>query len=298
MPGHTRRYEAASAAAGPLGSTAEGYGRSARNSTWRGRTTEKCRRSSVATVSKPSRLGHRDDGGVGSAEGQIGVGLCQLDDAREIGLGHRFDPSPQPAALIEELPLLQTLGEMLGIAFEGQGIGRKRVPVQRVERASLADPLTGLASRTGWQQLLHAEQARQATRNERSVALVVTLEQAGADRSVACSDELDEFLTKVAHTMVGCHSPADLAARLDDHSFAALVPTADADDLADCIPTSLAQQGIAATVSAFPVSAPDTGRPEAKTRRVTKSSAISPRTISRWQRSGRRFEVPERSEED
>jgi hypothetical protein len=29
-------------------------------------------------------LGHRDDGGVGSAEGQIGVGLCQLDDAREI----------------------------------------------------------------------------------------------------------------------------------------------------------------------------------------------------------------------
>jgi hypothetical protein len=39
-------------------------------------------------------LGRRDDGGVSSAETQIGVRLGQLDDAREIGLGHRFDPKP------------------------------------------------------------------------------------------------------------------------------------------------------------------------------------------------------------
>lgn len=32
-------------------------------------------------------LGRSDDGGVSSAEGQIGVSLCQLDDAREVGLG-------------------------------------------------------------------------------------------------------------------------------------------------------------------------------------------------------------------
>ena len=50
-------------------------------------------------------LNHRDDGGVGSAEGQIGVGLCQLDDAREIGLGHRFDSKPVAAQHPEEVGL-------------------------------------------------------------------------------------------------------------------------------------------------------------------------------------------------
>lgn len=41
------------------------------------------------------------------------------------GVLEGVDPSPQPAAMIEELPLLQTLGQVLGMAFEGHGVGRK-----------------------------------------------------------------------------------------------------------------------------------------------------------------------------
>jgi len=220
-------------------------------------------------------------------------------DSRVNAVLEGFDPSPQPASITSELPLLETFADVLGVAFEGEEATDDAAPGRVVNRPLLADPVIGLANGLGWQGFLRAEHARQASRRHPSVEVLVELLEAETGDRDSAAPVGDALLHTVADVLARCLGTTGLVARLDDLRFAALLvdDTGDCGDaVIRCIEDNLAEAGVTAQVAAsfFRDSEPPGDPNRRRDRRraslgltAAQGERFAPRTVARWERLGR-----------
>ncbi|MES3006763.1 MAG: sensor domain-containing diguanylate cyclase [Pseudomonadota bacterium] len=158
----------------------------------------------------------------------IGMPLTRTDGSL-FGTMCAIDPSPQPASITAELPLLQTLSRLLMTILEAdlKAVEQARV-LERVQKDAVTDTLTGLLNRRGWDQRLEQEEAR--VRRYGSPACVFSidlddLKEVNDGEGHAAGDVL---LCKTADVLLAVTRLTDALARVGGDEFMVLAVETDA----------------------------------------------------------------------
>ena len=145
-------------------------------------------------------------------EGQLFGTLCGLN------------PQPMPAALVNEQPMVEVLGDMLsGLLSAELATTALTREAETARSEALTDALTGLANRRGWETALAAEEER--CRRYGATACVVAIELDGMKSpgvSWAARDAYDAVLVRAAQALRQTVRKPDTLARLDDDRFVVL----------------------------------------------------------------------------
>lgn len=155
-----------------------------------------------------------------------------------------------------EIRLLTSLATHAGIAIANAQL------VDRLERLSLTDSLTGLANRRCLE-IRGAEAIAEARRREAPLALLMV----NIDRFKEYNDQHghlrgDEALMRVSRLLMAQLRPDDLLARWGGEEFLALLPGVDAEqarDAAERIRSAVKEEGLGLTVSAGVAHLPENG---------------------------------------
>ncbi len=150
----------------------------------------------------------------------VAVALLGPDGAL-LGAVCGLDPSPQPAGLREQLPVVQVLAELLARlhdADHARDVERDRAA--HAESAALSDPLTGVLSRLGWIERL-AQTTALCDRSGDLLA-VLSLDVDGLTQVNDSDGQLagDALLQQVPTVLLPVLRPSDLLARLGGDQFA------------------------------------------------------------------------------
>lgn len=179
----------------------------------------------------------------------IGLPLTNMDGSL-FGTLCAIDPKCQSESLVEELPHLQLIAQMLGtiLAFEIRAEHESR-RAERAEQVAETDSLTGLFNRRGWDRILAIEESR--CRRYGSSASVIMIDLDGLkvvnDRQGHCSG--DALLAKAADALRLAIRECDVVARVGGDEFAIL--TIDADEaIPHDMVTRLSEQLTAVNISA------------------------------------------------
>jgi diguanylate cyclase (GGDEF)-like protein len=90
----------------------------------------------------------------------VGVPLIN-EDGSLFGTLCAIDPTPQPTAIQQELPLVELLAQLLSrILHADQKAAEQARLAERLQTEALTDGLTGLYNRRGWDQLIDSEEER------------------------------------------------------------------------------------------------------------------------------------------
>ncbi len=116
-----------------------------------------------------------------------------------------IDPEPKPRCIMDELPLLNVLGGLIGKLLESEL--RAQEASRYAECALLdarIDPLTGLRNRLAWEETLINEEAR-ASRLATPVAVIVLeLDDLKVTNDTLGRQAGDDLLVKFAELLVSC----------------------------------------------------------------------------------------------
>ncbi len=165
-----------------------------------------------------------------------------------------IDPSPQPAEIEAELPLVEMCSELLstilGLELDAEE-ARRRAEV--AEALATSDELTGVANRAGWNRVLESETERCARYGHRAVLLVADLDDLKDHNDREGHQRGDELLIGLSRAMMAVSRRADTVARLGGDEFALLAvetgPDA-ADELVTRLRAELDRRRVSASVGA------------------------------------------------
>jgi diguanylate cyclase (GGDEF)-like protein len=162
------------------------------------------------------------------------------------------DPAPMAPELVDCLPTVELLGQLLSgiLAGELRAEHAERLAI-RAKLDRRHDELTGLISRRGWQEALVAEEDRCARHGHPAAVIMIDLD---GFRSVNSQDGRavgDDLLRRAGAAINGAIRAHDIAARIGGDEFAILAPECDTktvDRLALRIRKTLKASGIRASV--------------------------------------------------
>jgi len=149
------------------------------------------------------------------------VGVPLVDgDGRLFGTLCGLNRQPMPSSLVEEQAMVEVLADMLSglLSAELHTTALARLTGNaRVD--ALADPLTGLANRRGWELALAAEEER--CRRYGASACVVAIELDGM-KGPAAREVCDAVLVRAAQALRQTVRKPDTLAHFDDDRFMVL----------------------------------------------------------------------------
>lgn len=165
-----------------------------------------------------------------------------------------LDRETRPESLTELAPLLELLGQLLGVVRELDG--RAVSLARRLEltlQESETDQLTGVRNRRSWQHACRTEEARHHRLGDH--ASIVVIDLAGveevADRGAHATG--DALLRRAARVVRGSSRRTDVVARRGGDELAVLCPQTTASQVAvytDRIRSELAAAGLSAGIGA------------------------------------------------
>jgi diguanylate cyclase (GGDEF)-like protein len=153
----------------------------------------------------------------------VGVPLVDAQGAL-FGTLCGLNPSPMPAAILEEQPMVEVLADMLsGLLSAELNTTAYAREAETARSEALTDALTGLANRRGWEAALAVEEER--CRRYGATACVVAVEIDGMplrDASDLGRIAGDAVLVRAAQALRQTVRRPDTLARLDDDRFVVL----------------------------------------------------------------------------
>ena len=181
----------------------------------------------------------------------IGVPLL-AEDGTLFGTLCAMDPAPQDRDLEPVAEEVEILGRLLMTVMTMER--RLRVERARAERArseARVDPLTGMANRRGWDDVVDREEHRCSRYGDPAGVIVIDLEDLEAVNDTHGQVAGDEMLKLTAQTISASVRTVDVVARLGGDEFAVLATATMANELealAHRIDSSLAKVGIRAAL--------------------------------------------------
>lgn len=149
----------------------------------------------------------------------VGVPLRHADGSL-FGTLCAIDPQPQPAAIVEELPLVELLASLLSTTLQMElRVAAEARRAERFEAEALTDAMTRLYNRGAWEQLLAAEEERCRRYGDSVVVVMVDLDelkQVNDSRGHAAGDAL---IVRSAAALRRAVRESDIVARLGGDEF-------------------------------------------------------------------------------
>ncbi len=181
----------------------------------------------------------------------IGIPL-NFADGTLFGTLCGIDPSPQPERLREEQQLLELLAGLLSGILDSEikaAVQARRN--ERLEMEAQSDPLTQLANRRAWDQLLAKEEERCRRYGSPAAVMILDLDELKTINDSQGHGAGDALLVNTATALRNAIRDNDVAARLGGDEFGVIAVDCDragADLLLARTRQILAQQGITASV--------------------------------------------------
>lgn len=152
----------------------------------------------------------------------VGVPLVN-EDGSLFGTLCAIDPTPQPPAIQQELPLIELLAQLLSRILHADAKATEQARLaDRLQTEALTDGLTGLYNRRGWDQLLDSEEERCAIYGYPACVIVIDID----DLTIINDDQEhgagDQLLQQTAAIFRQITRKQDVVARIGDNEFAML----------------------------------------------------------------------------
>jgi diguanylate cyclase (GGDEF)-like protein len=181
----------------------------------------------------------------------IGVPLS-LPDGTLFGSLCAIDPARQPDDIVEEQQLIELLASMLSSILNSElKAAEEARRNERLEMEALVDPLTGLANRRAWDELLAREEERCRRYGHPTAVFVLDLDDLKEVNDAAGHAAGDALLTGTAAALRDAVRDADVVARLGGDEFGIIAVECDAtgaEQLLTRIRDALDRPGIRASV--------------------------------------------------
>jgi diguanylate cyclase len=152
----------------------------------------------------------------------VGVPLVR-DDGSLFGTLCAIHPTPQPAALTSELPLIELLARLLCSLLDAELKAAEQARhAERAHADALIDPLTGVYNRRGWDQLLAAEESRCRRYGHSACVLSIDLDGLKRVNDTEGHARGDELIRRTVRAIRGAVREQDIVGRLGGDEFAVL----------------------------------------------------------------------------
>lgn len=181
----------------------------------------------------------------------VGLPLVQRDGSL-FGTLCAIHPSSQPQSIVEEEELVGLLGAMLSTLLQNElrAADDDRV-AERLQAEALADPLTKLYNRRGWDRLLASEEDRCRRYGHSAAVVIVDLDELKLVNDSMGHAVGDALLVSAAAALRGAARSIDVVARLGGDEFGILSVECDrsgADLLVTRVRTALASANVQASL--------------------------------------------------
>jgi diguanylate cyclase (GGDEF)-like protein len=181
----------------------------------------------------------------------VGVPLIGVDGTL-FGTLCAIDPEAQPAALTQELELVEMVAGLLGSLLRTEMQFAEEIRrAERVEAEALGDALTGLFNRRGWSELLAREEERCRRHGNPAGVLVLDLDDLKTVNDSLGHFEGDRLITRTSAVLKRVVRSQDVAARVGGDEFTVLAVEYCADATATLVTRlrdALAAEGINASI--------------------------------------------------
>ena len=165
-----------------------------------------------------------------SIEAYVGVPIFRNDGAF-FGTLSGFDGSCQRPEIVDELPTIELLAELLGSLVESERqIDGERRRAERAEAESMVDELTKLGNRRAWERTIEAEEARCARYGDPASVLVIDLDDLKNVNDRFGHEAGDQLLRLTGIAIQLAARDGDFTARIGGDEFAILAVHANAED--------------------------------------------------------------------
>lgn len=181
----------------------------------------------------------------------IGVPLTHADGSL-FGTLCAIDPACQPREIEQELELVELLARLLSLILQAELTAAAEARrSERLQMEAQTDPMTGLANRRAWDQLLAKEEERCQRYGHPAAVLVIDLDRLKEVNDSAGHAAGDELIRLAAKALQKSAREADVVARLGGDEFGMLAVECDdtgAQALLARTRAALASGGIAASI--------------------------------------------------
>ncbi|MEU7816232.1 sensor domain-containing diguanylate cyclase [Pseudonocardia sp. NPDC049154] len=157
-------------------------------------------------------------------------------DGRLFGTVCGYDPSPQPAALRDQLPLLDLLSGLLSAVLDADLSATAAArELERARREAETDALTGLLNRRGWDRFVEQEEDRFRRFGDTASVVVLDLDNLKTVNDVHGHDAGDEYIRRAATALAATVRRGDVLARLGGDEFGIIAAGAVPDEAAELV---------------------------------------------------------------
>jgi diguanylate cyclase (GGDEF)-like protein len=165
-----------------------------------------------------------------------------------------FDESPAPGNIVDELPLLELLAELLKTLLDlDNQLSQQIRDADKIEAETLRDQLTNLHNRRGWEVLVSAEIQRGLRHSKELTVLSVDLDGLKRVNDTQGHEAGDALICKAAETLRATMRPEDVIARMGGDEFQCLLVNLPRDRIPDFIrrlENAAADRGVSLSVGA------------------------------------------------
>ncbi len=152
----------------------------------------------------------------------VGVPLL-YHDGTLFGTLCAIDPSPQNPKILDELPLVELLANLLSsILHADMKVAEQTSLAERLQAETLTDDLTGLYNRRGWDYLLAAEERQCAKYGHPAYVAVIDLDNLKRINDSQGHAAGDELLRRTAAALRQSSRQQDVIARVGGDEFTVL----------------------------------------------------------------------------
>ncbi len=152
----------------------------------------------------------------------VGMPLVQRDGSL-FGTLCAIHPSSQPQSIVEEEDLVELLGALLSTLLQNElRAADDDRAAERLQAEALADPLTKLYNRRGWDRLLAAEEERCRRYGHSAAVVIVDLDELKLVNDSMGHAAGDLVLIRAAEALRGAARSIDVVARLGGDEFGIL----------------------------------------------------------------------------
>jgi diguanylate cyclase (GGDEF)-like protein len=157
-------------------------------------------------------------------------------DGRLFGTVCGYDPSPQPDALRDQLPLLDLLSGLLSAVLDADlSATAASRELERARREAETDALTGLLNRRGWDRVVAQEEERFRRFGDVASVVVLDLDDLKTVNDVQGHDAGDAYLRRAAAVLAAVVRRDDVLARLGGDEFGIIAVGASAEAAAELV---------------------------------------------------------------
>lgn len=181
----------------------------------------------------------------------VGVPLC-YGDGSLFGTLCAIAPEPQPAQLVNDLPMIELMASMLSALL----VAEKRVSIEsrsadKARDMATRDQLTGLYNRRGWDEIIEVEEARCQRYGRLACVVSIDLDGLKFVNDSQGHGAGDLLIQRTADVLLKTARASDIVARVggDEYAILALEASYDAGQtLARRLRTALSEKSIEASI--------------------------------------------------